>query len=129
MFAFNCHFVRCRCAALCEAWFQCRSFRFYETDGRCQVFDSEQYTNVTCPVDPIGDLYTYFSERYFVGLPTTICVAANSKLAEINDVAGQKNRDAHHLDHRNAKDRRNFLKVPRKDSDEPEGRRHREEQK
>lgn len=49
------------CAALCDEWFGCRSFRVDELTGLCSLYRSEQYSNTSCPVSgpPDGDLYIY----------------------------------------------------------------------
>ena len=55
------------CAALCDAWFNCRSLRIDQDKGECRLYTQEQYSSDSCTESvPPGYLFTYFSEFAFV---------------------------------------------------------------
>ena len=72
------------CAALCDSWFNCRSFRIDQDMGECRLYEQEQYSKDHCTgSEPSGDLYVYFSDFFFVRLTDAFCVASNSIIGEI----------------------------------------------
>jgi len=69
------------CAALCDKWFNCRSFRSDEMSGSCQLFESEQYSIDSCTTNvqsPTGKLYVYYSDYRFTRLDNNFCVGGSS---------------------------------------------------
>jgi hypothetical protein len=69
------------CAALCDEWFECRSFRV-DGSGTCNLFKSEEYSNTACPLldAPAGELYGYYSDFFYVELSENFCVSASSSI-------------------------------------------------
>lgn len=78
------------CAALCDKWFNCRSFRSHDSRGLCQLFGSEQFSIDSCnksstQVSVEGKLYVYYSDYRFTRLGNNFCVGSNA-LAVIDDL-------------------------------------------
>ncbi len=77
------------CAALCDEWFGCLSFRADDATGSCRLFQSEQYAatdeSTLTSAGIIGTLYTYRSESYYVQLPSSFCVPAISFISVAPD--------------------------------------------
>lgn len=72
------------CAALCNKWFNCRSFRIDQDAGECRLFEEEMYSLDLCTGDEsLGDLYGYYSDSYYVSLSDRFCVASNSIIGEV----------------------------------------------
>ncbi|KAL7535431.1 hypothetical protein ACHAXR_011907, partial [Thalassiosira sp. AJA248-18] len=72
------------CAALCDAWFNCRSFRIDQETGECRLHEQEQYIKDLCTgSEPLGDLYVYYSDFFFVRLSEHFCVASNSIIGDV----------------------------------------------
>lgn len=63
------------CMALCDKWFNCRSFRSEEQTGSCKLYESEQYTQ-ECEVLP-GNLFIYYSDQFFSRLDENFYVGTN----------------------------------------------------
>lgn len=62
------------CMALCDKWFNCRSFRSDELSGDCTLYESEQYRTKECPRSLSGLLFLYTSDQYFTRLDEDFCV-------------------------------------------------------
>ncbi|GFH44128.1 hypothetical protein CTEN210_00602 [Chaetoceros tenuissimus] len=62
------------CMALCDKWFNCRSFRSNEISGECTLYESEQYSTAGCPDSLEGLLFLYASDHYFTRLDENFCV-------------------------------------------------------
>jgi hypothetical protein len=73
------------CAALCDKWFNCRSFRSDEMSGSCQLFESEQHSIDSCSAPTLGKLYVYYSDYRFTRLDYNFCVGG-SPLTSIDDL-------------------------------------------
>ena len=74
------------CAALCDAWFNCRSFRIDQDTGECRLYEIEQFSEDFCADShPSGKLYIYYSDFYFVRLTDNFCVPSNSIIGDILD--------------------------------------------
>lgn len=76
------------CAALCDKWFNCRSFRSDEISGSCRLFRSEQYSIASCSSlqsAPVGELYVYYSDFRFTRLDNNFCVGG-SAITSIDDL-------------------------------------------
>ena len=72
------------CAALCDSWFPCRSFRIDQDNGECRLYTEEQHSKDFCPDEaPSGDLFVYYSEFYFVRLTENFCVPSISRIGPI----------------------------------------------
>jgi len=76
------------CAALCDKWFSCRSFRASNQKGSCVLYETEEKTNSSCPdlKTTYGELYTYFSDFYYVELNEFFCVSASAEISFIHNV-------------------------------------------
>lgn len=67
------------CAALCDKWFNCRSFRFDEFSGRCRLFENEQFSKENCnDNNSVGDgkLFLYFSDYFYARLDSAFCIGS-----------------------------------------------------
>ena len=73
------------CAALCDKWFNCRSFRSDEMSGSCELFESEQHSIDSCSAPTLGKLYVYYSDYRFTRLDYNFCVGG-SPLTSIDDL-------------------------------------------
>ena len=72
------------CAALCDKWFNCRSFRIDEMSGICQLFESEQYSEDYCKGSSLsGKLYVYNSDYRFTRLDRYFCVTGVPIISKI----------------------------------------------
>jgi len=64
------------CAALCDKWFNCRSFRSFELSRLCQLFRSERFSVDSCPHNSVeGKLHVYYSDYRFTRLDNNFCVS------------------------------------------------------
>eukprot|EP00557_Chaetoceros_sp_GSL56_P003094 CAMPEP_0176494246 /NCGR_PEP_ID=MMETSP0200_2-20121128/9982_1 /TAXON_ID=947934 /ORGANISM="Chaetoceros sp., Strain GSL56" /LENGTH=4859 /DNA_ID=CAMNT_0017891967 /DNA_START=343 /DNA_END=14922 /DNA_ORIENTATION=+ len=72
------------CMALCDKWFNCRSFRSDEISGKCTLYESEQYMSSGCSDTMSGLLFVYASEQYFTRLDENFCVGTES-ITSIDD--------------------------------------------
>ena len=70
------------CAALCDKWFNCRSFRSDEMTGSCKLYESEQHSVDSCPeagsLSIPGTLYIYSSDYFFTRLDKNFCVGESA---------------------------------------------------
>ena len=73
------------CAALCDKWFNCRSFRSDEMSGSCRLFESEQNSIDSCSAPTLGKLYVYYSDYRFTRLDYNFCVGG-SPITSIDDL-------------------------------------------
>ncbi|EJK72785.1 hypothetical protein THAOC_05646, partial [Thalassiosira oceanica] len=72
------------CAAFCEAWWNCRSFRSDSNSLECILYEQERFGTDLCEGDkPAGDLYVYYSESFFVRLTESFCVASNTIIGSL----------------------------------------------
>ncbi|EJK47670.1 hypothetical protein THAOC_33593, partial [Thalassiosira oceanica] len=71
------------CAAFCDAWLNCRSFRSDLDSGKCILYEQERFGTDLCEGnEPTGDLFIYYSEFFFVRLTEKFCVARNSIIGD-----------------------------------------------
>ena len=66
------------CMALCDKWFNCRSFRSDEMTGDCTLYEREQFSSKDCPGSLSGLLFVYNSDYYFTRLDQNFCVGTNA---------------------------------------------------
>lgn len=71
------------CATLCDDLFTCSSFRIDPKSGTCKLFDRADY--LIGPSQNEGELYIYYSEYYFVQLPSSFCVSTLASIAFVAD--------------------------------------------
>ena len=72
------------CMALCDKWFNCRSFRSDEMTGDCTLYEQEQFSSKDCPGSLSGRLFVYDSDYYFTRLDQDFCVGTRA-LTTIDD--------------------------------------------